>query len=340
MSGYAGVSLLDTPFHIDGVYDYRIPTELREDVCVGSFVTVPFGTANHRRLALVRELKDKTEYAEAKAIVAVCPEHLSLSEEMLGLCDFMKLRTLCTTGDAVRAMIPASALSRLVTLYTCTAADAEGVPPAALSLYEQVRESGEISSEKLRRRFGIGAEAHLRRLCRAGLLQKRVVLEDASEGKTERTYRVALSREEGYALIDGGTCNGVKLTSDKQKKILVALLESDVPMTAGELRDATGVSGSPLKTLLTKGVLCAEDIYLYPYKTTADIAFNTFHTFELGVMKSFVEKLIPKSIAAKDEYLDVVLRAVTLAEGIDYHKIPTSSLIREFVPGGIYESLY
>ena len=89
-----------------------------------------------------------------------------------------------------------------------------------------------------------------------------------------------------------------------------------------------------------QGVLCAEDIYLYPYKTTADIAFNTFHTFELGVMKSFVEKLIPKSIAAKDEYLDVVLRAVTLAEGIDYHKIPTSSLIREFVPGGIYESLY
>ena len=259
MSGFAGVSLLDTPFPIDGVYDYRIPSELREDVRVGSFVTVPFGTANHRRLALVRELKDATEYAEAKAIVAVCPEHLSLSEEMLGLCNFMKLRTLCTTGDAVRAMIPASALSRLVTLYTCTEAAGEEVPPSAQALYEQVRESGEISSEKLRRCFGIGAEAQLRRLCRAGLLQKRVVLEDASEGKISLTYRVALSRDDAYTLVDGGKVDGKKLSSEQQKKILVALLESDVPMTAAELRDATGVAGSPVKTLLSKGILAAEE---------------------------------------------------------------------------------
>ncbi len=88
------------------------------------------------------------------------------------------------------------------------------------------------------------------------------------------------------------------------------------------------------------GVLAAEDIYLYPYKTTADIAFNTFHTFELGVMKDFAEKLIPVSLAAKDEYLAVVLNAVKLAESIDHHKIPRSSLIREFIPGGIYENLY
>lgn len=87
-------------------------------------------------------------------------------------------------------------------------------------------------------------------------------------------------------------------------------------------------------------VLAAEDIYLYPYKTTADIAFNTFHTFELGVMKNFVLKLIPKSYASKDEYLCAVLGAVTLAEEIDYHRIPKTSLIREFIPGGIYESLY
>ena len=87
-------------------------------------------------------------------------------------------------------------------------------------------------------------------------------------------------------------------------------------------------------------VLAAEDVYLYPYKTTADIAFNTFHTFELGVMRDFAEKLIPKSLAAKDEYLGIVLNAVGLAKSIDYHKIPRSSLIREFIPGGIYESLY
>ena len=53
----AGVCLLDNPFPIDGVYDYRIPEELCEDVRPGVFVTVPFGTANHRRLALVCEVR-------------------------------------------------------------------------------------------------------------------------------------------------------------------------------------------------------------------------------------------------------------------------------------------
>ena len=107
------------------------------------------------------------------------------------------------------------------------------------------------------------------------------------------------------------------------------------------VRDSIYRGASVERTLaMWVGVLAAEDIYLYPYKTTADIAFNTFHTFELGVMKGFAEQLIPKSLAVRDEYLGIVLNAVGRAEPIDHHKIPQSSLIREFIPGGIYESLY
>ena len=81
----AGVCLLDNPFPIDGIYDYRIPEELAEDIRPGVFVTVPFGTANRRALALVREVRDRSEYPELKAITAVCPENLSLDAEMLVL---------------------------------------------------------------------------------------------------------------------------------------------------------------------------------------------------------------------------------------------------------------
>ena len=88
------------------------------------------------------------------------------------------------------------------------------------------------------------------------------------------------------------------------------------------------------------GVLAAEDIFLYPYKYTADLAFNTFHTFEPGVMKKFVIELIPEALAERDPYLGTVLRAIKMAVPIDYHKIPNTSLIREFIPGGIYENLY
>ena len=259
MSRYAGVCLLDNPYSIDGVYDYVIPEELAGEISAGSFVTVPFGTANGRRLALVTELRDTSAYKEAKSILSVCPEEMFLNEEMLGLCSFMKLRTLCTTGDAVRAMIPASSLSRLVTTYALSEQHiplrSDDVPSSDLFVYEYLRENGEISLDALRRRFGAGVELKLKHLVTLGIAKKRSVLEEAHGEKTERVWRVAIPTADAYALIDGETIGDVKLTSDAQKRALRTLLESDLPMTAPELRERAGVADSPIKTLLGKGIV-------------------------------------------------------------------------------------
>ena len=259
MSRFAGVCLLDNPYSIDGVYDYVIPEELAGDISAGSFVTVPFGTANQRRLALVTELKDKSQYKEAKSIQSVCPEEMFLSEEMLGLCTFMKLRTLCTTGDAVRAMIPTSSLSRLVTTYTLSeehiSNPSDEVPSSDLFVYEYLCENGEISLEALRRRFGAGVELRLKHLCTLGIAKKKSVLEEAKGEKTERVWQVAITNEDAYALIDGEAIKDVKLTSEAQKKALAAILESELPMTATEIKERAGVTDTPLKTLLNKGIL-------------------------------------------------------------------------------------
>ena len=259
MSRYAGVCLLDNPFSIDGIYDYVIPEELAGDISAGSFVTVPFGTANQRRLALVVELRDTSPYKEAKSLISVCPEEMFLNEEMLGLCAFMKLRTLCSTGDAVRAMIPASSLSRLVTTYSLSEdhipTRSDDVPSSDLFVYEYLRDNGEISLDALRRRFGAGVELKLKHLCTLGIAKKKSVLEEAKGEKIERVWQVAIPTEDAYALIDGNTVNNVKLTSEAQKKALSTILESDLPMTATEIKEHAGVTDTPLKTLLNKGVV-------------------------------------------------------------------------------------
>lgn len=87
-------------------------------------------------------------------------------------------------------------------------------------------------------------------------------------------------------------------------------------------------------------VLKGEDLYLYPNRQYADISFNTFHPSELGIMRPFVEKLISERLAASQPYARIVKSALRLALTIPLEKLPDSSLIREFVPGGIYESLY
>ncbi len=107
------------------------------------------------------------------------------------------------------------------------------------------------------------------------------------------------------------------------------------------VRDSIYRGSDTLRTLsLWQGVLLAENVYLYPYKHTADLAFDTFHTFELGAMRPYAEKLITEKIAKDNEYLGIVLSAIRKIDVVDEALIPENSLIREFISGGIYNDIY
>ena len=131
-SVYAGVYLLDAPFQIDREYDYRIPEGM--EIAPGDFLSVPFGSGNRCMIALCTSVRDSSDTPEdkLKPVAGVCSREVSLDTEMLGLCRFMKEQTLCTTGDAVRAMLPPAALSRLTEFYLPNPAYAE--PEAAVDI--------------------------------------------------------------------------------------------------------------------------------------------------------------------------------------------------------------
>ncbi len=107
------------------------------------------------------------------------------------------------------------------------------------------------------------------------------------------------------------------------------------------VRDSIYRNADAEKTLdMWKNVLLGEDKYLYPNKIYADINFNTFHPFELSVMKKFVEALIPPALAESELYAKTVLSAAMKIYPIDISFVPATSLIREFIPGGKYEAIY
>lgn len=87
-------------------------------------------------------------------------------------------------------------------------------------------------------------------------------------------------------------------------------------------------------------VLMGEEKYLYPYKMTADVRFDTFHIFEPCVLKPFADALLTAELAAEIPYVRTVRDALSLIPPLPSDIVPESSLIREFIPGGIYESLY
>ena len=104
---YCEVYLLDAPYHIDKPFDYLCTGDVKR----GSIVKVPFGKSNSLRLGVVVNLKDSTDGVGIKPVHSAALGRFSLNEEMLGLCLFMKEYTLCTMGEAVKAVLPPGALS-------------------------------------------------------------------------------------------------------------------------------------------------------------------------------------------------------------------------------------
>lgn len=103
------IYILDTPYHVDRPFDYI----LNEDIPVGSIVKVPFGRADKLRLGVLTRLKSEAENGAVsiKSVHSVTHKQFALTDELLGLCLFLKNYTLCTFGEAFRAVLPPGALS-------------------------------------------------------------------------------------------------------------------------------------------------------------------------------------------------------------------------------------
>lgn len=107
------------------------------------------------------------------------------------------------------------------------------------------------------------------------------------------------------------------------------------------IRDSIYRNADAARTLqMWRSVLIGEDKYLYPNRKYADVSFNTFHPFELAVMRPYAEALISEELADSDPYAYTVISAARCVYPISPDLIPETSLIREFIPGGKYEHLY
>ena len=127
------------------------------------------------------------------------------------------------------------------------------------------------------------------------------------------------------------------------------ILEGDTPILSGRkirfirrlTRDYLYRNSSATRTLgLWDSVLAGEDKFLYPFRCLADFQFNTFHLYELSVLKPFTLKVMAESPHAESPLLDMARNIFSAIDTIQEALVPQTSLIREFIPGGVYEELY
>ena len=274
---YAGVYILGNPFSIDGVYHYFIPHFMMGAVKRGAFVTVPFGKGNRKQVAVVVSVGDESDLPREvpldcfKPIDGVCREKLFLTETQLSLCFYLKETTLCTIGDAVRTVVPASALATLVEYYSPAEEEPAGGRRAALSaqdllVLEYIRTRKSVSVQTVKHRFGAKAAESLDRLCDKELIRRELTVHQP-EVPMVRSYTLNCPVETADAILRGEK-GYPKLVSEPQKRVLEVLCEACGRVDSAELRRLTGATAAHLRALQDKGLVAVTEEEAY--RTSAE----------------------------------------------------------------------
>ena len=260
----ARVYLLAAPYHIDKLYDYDIPDELRGLLKVGGFVAVPFGGGNRKQLALVSELAGASEYTALKPVISPVCDSIVLGHEMIGLCLYMKEHFLCTIGDAVKAILPSAALTKVKDVYSVTLKGREHLDDVNFrqaALLRYLIAKGKADTDTLIKDCGPNASSMLVRMYNEGLLSRVTEFSDSRyvviESVSIADQYSELSVEELCALVRG----------NRQKEAL-EILSVTGSMTLNELSDRYEISKAVFKPLIERGIvtLSKENSFRDPYK--------------------------------------------------------------------------
>lgn len=275
---YAAVHILGNPFCIDGAYHYFVPHFMASSVRRGAFVSVPFGQGNRKQLGVVVSVGDASIlpgdlYPEKiKPLEGVCREKLFLNEKQLALCFYLKETTLCTMGDAVRTVVPASALATLVEYYLPLPEDDRSesrrvaLSAQDLMVLDYVRSRGSVSGQTVKHRFGAKAATSLDRLCGKELIRRELTVRQP-DVPVVRAYALNCAVEATEAILRGEK-GYPRVTSEPQKRVLKFLAEACRDVDGAEICRETGATSVHLKALMEKGLLTVTETEAY--RTSAE----------------------------------------------------------------------
>lgn len=252
----ARVYILDAPYSIDRPFDYFVPEELRKELAVGIFVSVPFGRGNRRMTAAVFDLFFREDISELKAVDRILESGgLQLNREMRALCLFMKEQTFCTVGDAVRAAMPTGALRGMCAFYrTAGPLDAK-LNEAAKLVYAAISDAScegpdaGLTGRQIVDRFGSEARELLSALISLKAIERRYRSENRAGRIYEKIYTIGKSEH--------------SLPAGKKQRAIYDAISLSEGMSAGDLSKIYGNCSAALKTMVERGQLSFREEEVY-----------------------------------------------------------------------------
>ena len=241
----AQLAVENTTYRFDKPFTYIVPEALRAAVRPGVRVTVPFGSGNRTRVAMVLALQEAEQPGSwLKAILKTLDDEPLLSAEMLELVPWMKSRYYCTLFEAVKLMIPAGIGYKIVNRYRISAAfkdyDRTLYGDLEWQIIQQLSNAKQgMTGAQLMAKLGIDEKCDA--LC--GLLEKGIVIR---ENAASRNMGDATSKMICAVPDFSGTL------SPKQQSAFDTLCDVGT-VSVRELSYFTGVSTAVIKALADKG---------------------------------------------------------------------------------------
>lgn len=251
---YAQVIIDANHAEVDRVFDYRVPAQWEEEVCVGLRVMVPFGQRNTKREGYVIALTETTEVpaGKIKEIVEILDEGRPiLTPSILELAKWMKKEYFCTLNQCLQAVMPAGIRTKSVWYAELTGQTAELSEKEQQMIDVLEEQGGAVPLRELEQIFGNRTEYILR--C---LQEKKVVrLHQKTTRSTYKKEKRYVSLTENEELLIAAK---EKAEKDKrlagQLRVLSAICPGE-SISVEELKEKAAVTDSPIHTLLQKGIL-------------------------------------------------------------------------------------
>lgn len=268
------IAVSEVPYAADKLYTYFVPEALRETICPGMRVMVPFGRGNRRREGFVVDETYGEVLPSYKPIDSVLDDAPLMSEELLKLVKWMKARYFCTYYDAIKAVLPGGIWLRYREFYrlssdvdaaqmleTLKEGSAEEAVIRALSAADKLE-----SAALCRLHSGV-TEKMLKALALRGILKKEMTASQQVSDKTLRMVSLAISAEEAIAAAEQ------KKRSSPIRYSVVKLLATEGTMSSAELSYYTGAGIKTLRGMEKAGLVAfseQEVLRVANYQTAAD----------------------------------------------------------------------
>ncbi|MCR4719967.1 MAG: primosomal protein N' [Firmicutes bacterium] len=287
---------------VDKLFDYKVPDELGDKVCIGACVTVPFGRADKPKEGYVFSVKGKSSAKNLKSILNLSREDRIFDEKQLELIKWMREKYLVTYLDAVRTVAPSGTTVNSEEWIVLVNSEVRG--STANEIVRILAENGgAMEINRLMGYFEASISSSLALLLKNGKIKTVFKEHQAVGDKVIRVAELAIEPE--------AVCNTLEILERGnalvQAKMLDILSECE-RLSLADLVHFSGGSYAALRTLEKKG-------YIRTYEMTVlrEISENFTEPEKPKTLTNEQKKVLTPLLDASDkgEYKSFLLHGVT-----------------------------